>query len=332
MPTLYELLKAVEMGTPMACRNLQLVPLVKAKQGKASLDYLLAADAFERGTLKVTEVDAGGSVPELLAISEASVAILLLGGEELIGAKQNRILNTDVLLRPRGKSKIPVSCVEEGRWHYTRADFDVGCQAPPPIRARQSRSVSRSLRESNVAMADQAEVWDDVGAFLACMGTPSETGAMADVFRQRRRDFEVIVTGLPCPDEAVGVVAVIDGAFAALDLFDRPTTLRHVWNRLVTGYAADAVMKETAKRSAESQSDVGSVLDRVRRVECAVCPGVDLGEDWRFDSPDLVGSALVVDGAPVHVSAFPGTDDRDERESPGPRIVSPSQRRRRRPR
>ena len=110
MPTLYELLKAVEMGTPVACRNLQLVPLARAEQAKAPLDYMLAADAFQQCVLRVTEVDAGGSVPELLAISEASVSILLLGGEELIGAKQNRMLNTDVLLRPGGRSAIPVAC------------------------------------------------------------------------------------------------------------------------------------------------------------------------------------------------------------------------------
>ena len=34
-------------------------------------------------------------------------------------------------------------------------------------------------------------------------------------------------------------------------------------------------------------------------------PGVDLGEDWRFDSSDTVGSALVAQGTALHLSAFP---------------------------
>ena len=36
----------------------------------------------------------GGSVPELKVINKAEIPILLLDGEELVGAKQNRVLNT----------------------------------------------------------------------------------------------------------------------------------------------------------------------------------------------------------------------------------------------
>ena len=47
--------------------------------------------------------------------------VLFLEGEELVGAKQNRILNTSVLIAAHTKSKIPVSCVEAGRWGYKTA-------------------------------------------------------------------------------------------------------------------------------------------------------------------------------------------------------------------
>jgi hypothetical protein len=42
--------------------------------------------------------------------------LLLLDGEELVGAKQNRILNTTVLVDAHVTVTIPVSCVEQGRW------------------------------------------------------------------------------------------------------------------------------------------------------------------------------------------------------------------------
>jgi hypothetical protein len=42
-------------------------------------------------------VSEGGSVPHLLFINDAMRPVLLLDGEELVGAKQNRVLNLTVL-------------------------------------------------------------------------------------------------------------------------------------------------------------------------------------------------------------------------------------------
>jgi hypothetical protein len=57
-------------------------------------------------------------VPDLAVESKGNVRLLFIEGEELVGAKQNRILNTSVLIAAHTKPKIPVSCVEQGRCGY----------------------------------------------------------------------------------------------------------------------------------------------------------------------------------------------------------------------
>lgn len=323
MPMLRDLLVGLELGMEETSGNLKLTYVRRTGLGGTSPGYILAAEGFETGLLKVTEVDPGGHVPELLADSQAELACLLLGGEELIGAKQNRILNVDILLRPHGKSRIPVACVEQGRWHYTREDFEVGLHAPASIRGRQSRSVRRSLEASATPQADQGEVWDCVEGFLACLDTPSETMAMSDAYQARESDIDGLVKGFTCPEDAVGVIATIDGKFAACDLFDRPGTLKKVWPRLMMGYAADAVMRKAMKRASGGQGAPFNVLDRLGSQECTVSRGVDLGDDWRFESQDLVGSALVLYGTALHMSAFPVNDDPADEGNPGLWIVGP---------
>jgi hypothetical protein len=49
--------------------------------------------------------------------------VLLLDGEELAGAKQNRVLNTTILLQENSETIIPVSCTEQGRWAYATMEF-----------------------------------------------------------------------------------------------------------------------------------------------------------------------------------------------------------------
>jgi len=61
---------------------------------------------------RITEVTESGSVPFLQVANGADRPLLLLDGEELIGAKQNRILNTTVLVAGHTEVTIPVSCVE----------------------------------------------------------------------------------------------------------------------------------------------------------------------------------------------------------------------------
>ena len=55
-------------------------------------------------------------------------------GEQLVGAKQNRILNTDVIVPAHSKLSIPVSCVEAGRWDGRRhsENFEPAPQAAYP--------------------------------------------------------------------------------------------------------------------------------------------------------------------------------------------------------
>ena len=71
---------------------------------------------------------------------------MLLDGEELVGVKQNRVLNTTVLVAARSQLTIPVSCVEQGRWQRRGERFAPGnASLYASLRARKAAWVSESL-------------------------------------------------------------------------------------------------------------------------------------------------------------------------------------------
>ena len=102
----------IELGELQSYKKMGVIPLkTSVSQGP---EYITLKEALERNQLKVKEVSRGGSVPELKVINNAEIPVLLLDGEELIGAKQNRVLNTTILLKEKSKTIIPVSCTEQG--------------------------------------------------------------------------------------------------------------------------------------------------------------------------------------------------------------------------
>jgi hypothetical protein len=77
-------------------------------------DYLILEEALTQGMGEITEVSQGGSVPDLKLINQSTDKLLVVDGEELIGAKQNRIVNATFLIAGRTEITIPVSCVKDG--------------------------------------------------------------------------------------------------------------------------------------------------------------------------------------------------------------------------
>jgi hypothetical protein len=165
--------------------QMSLVQLATSEQDTVA--FLSGPRAFREKAIRVQEINAGGNVNFLLAINQSASYVLLIDGDVLEGAKQTRVLNTSVLLAPHSKTKIPVSCVERGRWRYVSPEFTGSDYvAPSDIRAMKAAGVHRSLRQNLGHIADQGRVWQCVGRAQARFGVHSETDSMADLFHTKR--------------------------------------------------------------------------------------------------------------------------------------------------
>ncbi len=230
----------LEVGEPVTHGPLTLAPVTGLSAGP---DYLIGADAIAAGLLRLEE-HGGGVVERIIAHCDAELPVLLLDGEHLAGAKQDRILTTGVLLAPRSRTVLPVSCVEQGRWSLRSAAFAPAANhAPARLRGVQAQHGTVRARAGAERRAAQSEVWDTVYELYVAPTGPSPTGALSDAYTARHEDIHDLIAAFDAPaGDQCGVVAAIAGTPVVADIFDRPETLAALWERLLGGYATDAVL------------------------------------------------------------------------------------------
>lgn len=293
----------LRLGSPQTAGGLTLVPIFRAGP---ELEYITLAEAQKQRSAQVTELDEGGAVSALAVVNTSGVPVLMIDGEIVIGLKQNRVLNITILVPPKTTLKVPVACVEAGRWRRTtgkagRADYSLS----PRIRASKRRSVTLSARGSGKFTADQQAVWEEVAADLGSLGVLSETMAYSDIEKQRRSEIEDRLGQFRPATGQSGVLALVDGKPVAFDLFDRPSTLTKLWQGLVGSYVAESLLV----KASDTSVDVEAAAEWIRGAgmgEASCHQAVGLGETVSITGAQHDTSALVVDGVAVHIAASPG--------------------------
>ncbi len=317
MDIIKKTLDTVEVHSPTTFRNLTLFPLIrKAKEDGPT--YLTLNEGLSARTVKITEVSAGGSVPELLLQNSGDKPLLVIDGEEMVGAKQNRVINLTVMVDANTKIVIPVSCVEAGRWHHTSEEF---AASPNTMHAsgRQGKmvGVTHHLRTCDSRASDQGGVWNDISGKLGRMQAHSDSSEMRAIFEKHGATIDDFVRAFSPVEGQAGAIFAIGGRIAGLELFDHPATLAQLLPKLVRSYALDALDSRYAggEQGELSEEEQARLLDgamlylaSVGLADATSHPAIGLGEDIRISNNAVTGAALIVDEQVIHLSAFPNEE------------------------
>ena len=289
--------------------------------------FLTLGEVLKQGSLVVTEVSSGGSVPELRAVNKGTEPVFIMDGEELAGAKQNRVLNTSLMLPPGSETVIPVSCAERGRWTYTSPEFrNSGNVMFPSARAAKNRSVSASLREVRGYRSNRGEVWEQLAVMHEEQTTSSPTGAMRDMYEQRANELDSCEAAFPCLEGQIGFAAFINGRLVGLDVVAWSPAWQQLHAKVVRSYAVEA---RAQRRNPTTEPDVPMVREFLERLASGTeqqFPSPGLGIDLRYDGPGLLGSCLVVHDHVIHMALFP-QPEADRSNNRGDHLAAMSRRR-----
>lgn len=237
----------------------------------------------------------GASVNELALTNKSGKKLLLLSGEVIVGGQQDRIVEEDRIVPP---VSVPVSlsvfCVEHGRWSHRTASASAGRAAPDsaeravvlapgPAKPENFSSLGAishpKLRGAAQDKKQQSEVWKEVSANNAKLGTSNGTDTYQEVYASRKvsgqmDDYiralgkEVLQPGV------VGVIVARNGELVWVDAFASASLFASYWPKLLKSYAVDALGDNTSDKRPTIEQARRYLEDREGTVAVAGQAGV----------------------------------------------------------
>jgi len=316
MKSVVSFLKECRLGKKQVFRNLTVFPVLFP--GNVDPYYLTLEQAIDSGVLVVTEVDASGNVNRLKIRNNGKQPVLLIEGEELKGAKQNRIINASFLIAGKTETAIPVSCVEERRWRYDSKKFSSGKKVMHASLRREAQfSVCESLAEGAGHRSDQGKIWNNIAEKSQRMKVKSPTMAMSDVFECYETKLSDYNERFHLIEQQVGALFAIDGTVTGLECFASNDTFAGFFDKLIDSYAMDAIESadEDKKVPSVAPGKAKSFIESLQKANGERHPVVSVGATISFESRIAQGAALADGQTVLHLSAF-----RKENGSGGSRV------------
>ena len=196
--------------------------------------FLPGGPALGSGRLVIREVSDGGVVGQLLAINHTDDYYMLGDGDILKGARQNRSLHVSVLIAPRTKCLLDVSCVERGRWRYTSPDFRMSPRhADPDIRFSKIREVSETRKNPDAGEGLQRNIWNKVGERFKMKGMTDNTENYENFLEEEQRARKFDPDSIPVHQPANGMAVFRDHRLVCVESFGNRQVYAYYFPRLL---------------------------------------------------------------------------------------------------
>ena len=239
-------------------------------------------------------------------ITSSPTLVLVLEGETLVGCKQNRVVTRTVLMAAHTTVILEVGCMEQGRWHFTSAQFRSGASPSEwKVRREIKSSVISSRSAGRPPALDQGALWARMEEELDAAKVRSSTRDYSALIEERRRKADELLAEVRPVDGQVGVLALSSGELIGLEVVGS----HEMWSRL-----ADRALRSLLPAATDPQSlphrqgshprTLDGWLQTLAAGHIARRPALGLGGDFELSAEGAIGSGVWLGDRPAHFSVF----------------------------
>ena len=321
---------SLELLESQKYRNMEVIPVKVNNNGNN--DYLTLKRGIRAGFVEVTECEVS-TVGAVLARNNADIPLVLIDGDEIVGAKQNRIMNRSLIIPPKTTMHVSVSCTEQGRWHYgrTRRDFVEGIDY---VNRFENLDVSREHFEDfddgeereNFECSDfaadfstrsaksdvlfenrdcQSTVWKSISDLEDKTSFKSRTSALNDNYEKHRHMQDEYLRHFKLEFAQSGAIFIINGQIKGFELFYNPIIYQDYHEKIFRSYIMEAITNTYSAHSSDvSYYVIEAFLREISSSDFRCSENRGIGKHMNFANKYGTGSILMDGGNLVHINYF----------------------------
>jgi hypothetical protein len=219
------------------------------------VDYMTLDEGMEAKLVEISEKQ-NAQVSELSIHNKSDRVLYLLGGEIVVGGKQDRIVAQSTIVPPKTKMGLSSFCVERGRWSARDGQVAGNGQAQlndnvsgggVKLFAASKRLAKSTQRYAAQIKKDQGANWAVVDQTNASLKTANPTSTLKaaydseEVKKKTKAYVDAIKSGLERSKNLVGFIVVIDGEVESCDMFRSPKLFSKLRDKLLNSYVMEAL-------------------------------------------------------------------------------------------
>ena len=290
---------AIELLDSQKYENVEAIPIKSDYFGKK--DFLTLKKGYEMNLVEIKELE-HSTVNTVSCKNDSVTPLILIDGDEITGAMQNRIINDTLLIPAKSTINIPVSCTEHGRWH-TKGEGAESRTFKPSLYSANHSTRSRKSRASYEERDYQGEVWDSISEFESRSNFKSMTSALNDSYENLKDKQNDYLSKFHIADGQNGVIFIVNGEVKGLELFYNHSIYKQYHEKLCRSYIIEAIVEKKSVDNID-RLELMKVLENISNSEFKSHKSIGLGDNLKFSNDFGSGSGLVWEDELIHMTFF----------------------------
>ena len=290
---------AIELLESQSYENVEAIPIKSDFFGKK--DFLTLKKGYDMGLVEIKELE-HSTVNTVLCKNDSVAPLILIDGDEITGAMQNRIINDTLLVPAQSSLEINVSCTEHGRWH-TKGEGDAARTFKPSLYSANHSTRSRKSRASYEDRDYQGEVWDSISEFESRSNFKSMTSALNDSYENLKDKQNDYLSKFHIEEGQNGIIFIVNGEVKGLELFYNQSIYRQYHEKLCRSYIIEAIVEKKSVDNID-RLEIMNILEKISDSQFRSKKSIGLGDNIRFSNDFGSGSALVWEDELIHMTYF----------------------------
>lgn len=237
--------EGMRISGPFASGNLS-VFLIHNQINTNLKDVLTLEEAFEKQKVVVEET---GTVNKLRIKNLGESIVFIQSGDIVMGGKQDRTLQFDMLLTPKsGFLPIDAFCVEQARWHKRAGE------SADQFSSSHHHLSNKSLKMAAKYHGSQNEVWNEVRSTQMRYNSHTQEDTQSGIspsslplnlqnekVQQAIEKYLKDLSDAPTKEsDVLGYAFAINGELSTIDVYSCPELFKKMWPKLLKAAAMEA--------------------------------------------------------------------------------------------